>query len=157
MKIHRLPLCWQELRYSLRSIEKFAPWIRHVFVVTNGQIPYWLNLDCPRISIVTHEVRIFVVTDLTGFFKIKLTRIKKVSSTLFDFCNENITLPARTQWSLPHFLSLCIHRNIFWELCIVTVFQNIRVLWLAMSLYFFTEVKSLCYPSTWSLSHIFWF
>ncbi|PVD33947.1 hypothetical protein C0Q70_05209 [Pomacea canaliculata] len=45
----------EELRYSLRSIEKFAPWIRHVFVVTNGQIPYWLNLDCPRISIVTHE------------------------------------------------------------------------------------------------------
>nr|XP_039262735.1 N-acetylglucosamine-1-phosphotransferase subunits alpha/beta-like [Styela clava] len=45
----------EELRYSLRSIEKFAPWIRKVFIVTNGQIPYWLNMDNPRIIIVTHE------------------------------------------------------------------------------------------------------
>ena len=33
-----------ELRYSLRSLAKFAPWIRHVYIVTNGQIPYWLDL-----------------------------------------------------------------------------------------------------------------
>ncbi len=44
----------QELRYSLRSIEKFAPWVRQIFIVTNGQIPSWLNLDNPRIKIVTH-------------------------------------------------------------------------------------------------------
>lgn len=44
----------QELRYSLRSIEKFAPWVRQIFIVTNGQIPNWLNLDNPRIKIVTH-------------------------------------------------------------------------------------------------------
>nr|CAD7401692.1 unnamed protein product [Timema cristinae] len=49
----------EELRYSLRSLEKFAPWIRHVFLVTNGQIPYWLNLDNPRLTLVTHE-EIFV-------------------------------------------------------------------------------------------------
>ncbi|XP_053572958.1 N-acetylglucosamine-1-phosphotransferase subunits alpha/beta isoform X2 [Bombina bombina] len=45
----------EELRYSLRSIEKHAPWVRHIFIVTNGQIPSWLNLDNPRITIVTHE------------------------------------------------------------------------------------------------------
>uniref|UniRef100_K1PK27 N-acetylglucosamine-1-phosphotransferase subunits alpha/beta n=1 Tax=Magallana gigas TaxID=29159 RepID=K1PK27_MAGGI len=44
-----------ELRYSLRSVEKFAPWVRHVFIVTNGQIPHWLDLENPRVSIVTHE------------------------------------------------------------------------------------------------------
>lgn len=44
----------QELRYSLRSIETFAPWVRQIFIVTNGQIPSWLNLDNPRIKIVTH-------------------------------------------------------------------------------------------------------
>lgn len=46
----------QELKYSLRSLQKHAPWVRRVFVVTNGQIPSWLNLDNPRITIVTHEV-----------------------------------------------------------------------------------------------------
>ncbi|KAM4676644.1 N-acetylglucosamine-1-phosphotransferase subunits alpha/beta [Discoglossus pictus] len=45
----------EELRYSLRSIEKHAPWVRHIFIVTNGQIPSWLNLDNPRITIVTHQ------------------------------------------------------------------------------------------------------
>ncbi|KAL8222059.1 UNVERIFIED_CONTAM: hypothetical protein K2H54_074863 [Gekko kuhli] len=45
----------EELRYSLRSIERHAPWVRHIFIVTNGQIPSWLNLDNPRMTIVTHQ------------------------------------------------------------------------------------------------------
>ncbi|XP_071809115.1 N-acetylglucosamine-1-phosphotransferase subunits alpha/beta-like [Asterias amurensis] len=45
----------EEMRYSLRSLEQNAPWIRHVYIVTNGQIPSWLNLDNQRISIITHE------------------------------------------------------------------------------------------------------
>lgn len=31
--------------------------MRHIFIVTNGQIPSWLNLDNPRITIVTHQVK----------------------------------------------------------------------------------------------------
>ncbi|GFT50884.1 hypothetical protein NPIL_95291 [Nephila pilipes] len=45
----------EELRYSLRSLEKHAPWVQHIYIITNGQIPYWLNLDNPLVSIVTHE------------------------------------------------------------------------------------------------------
>lgn len=45
----------EELKYSLRSVEKHAPWVRNIFIVTNGQIPSWLNLDNPRLKIVTHE------------------------------------------------------------------------------------------------------
>ncbi|XP_045176047.2 N-acetylglucosamine-1-phosphotransferase subunits alpha/beta-like isoform X2 [Mercenaria mercenaria] len=45
----------EELRYSLRSLERFAPWIRHIYIITNGQLPYWLNLENPRISIITHD------------------------------------------------------------------------------------------------------
>ena len=44
-----------ELRYSIRSIEMFAPWVRRIFLVTNGQIPSWLDLDNPRVTIITHE------------------------------------------------------------------------------------------------------
>ena len=43
-----------ELIYSLRSLEKNAPWIRNIYLVTNGQIPYWLNLNNSRIQVVTH-------------------------------------------------------------------------------------------------------
>lgn len=45
----------EELRYSLRSVDEFAPWIRRVYLVTNGQVPAWLRLDHPRLRVVTHR------------------------------------------------------------------------------------------------------
>jgi hypothetical protein len=44
-----------ELSYSLRSLEMHAPWVRHVYLVTAGQIPHWLNLDAPRLTVLSHE------------------------------------------------------------------------------------------------------
>lgn len=44
-----------ELRYSLRSIEQYAPWIRKVWIVTSGQVPDWLELENPKVQIVTHD------------------------------------------------------------------------------------------------------
>jgi hypothetical protein len=44
-----------ELKYSLRSLEMYAPWFRKIFLVTNGQRPSWLNVDDPRIELVTHD------------------------------------------------------------------------------------------------------
>lgn len=44
-----------ELRYSLRSIEKYAPWIRNIYIVTNGQVPAWLNAAHPQIHLVSHQ------------------------------------------------------------------------------------------------------
>lgn len=43
-----------ELKYSLRSIEMYAPWIRKIFIVTDSQIPDWLNPDNPKIKIIDH-------------------------------------------------------------------------------------------------------
>lgn len=44
-----------ELKYSLRSMEKFAPWINHVYIVTDAQVPRWLDTSNPRVSIVDHK------------------------------------------------------------------------------------------------------
>ncbi|MEM7221623.1 MAG: Stealth CR1 domain-containing protein [Pseudomonadota bacterium] len=44
-----------ELRYSLRSLVAYAPWIRRVYLVTNGQQPRWLNSACDRMTLVTHR------------------------------------------------------------------------------------------------------
>ncbi len=44
-----------ELRYSLRSLTEFAPWINHIWLVTADQVPGWLDTDNDRISVVTHE------------------------------------------------------------------------------------------------------
>lgn len=45
----------EELKYSLRSAQMFAPWIRKIFIVTNGQVPKWLDTSHPKIQIVTHD------------------------------------------------------------------------------------------------------
>lgn len=43
-----------ELRHSLRSLEQYAPWVRHVYVVTDRQRPDWLREDDPWVTIVDH-------------------------------------------------------------------------------------------------------
>lgn len=44
-----------ELRYSLRTAERFLPWVRRIFVVTDEQAPSWLLPDHPRVTIVDHR------------------------------------------------------------------------------------------------------
>lgn len=44
-----------ELRYSLRSLERYAGWVRHVYLVTDGQVPDWLRADHPRLTVVDHS------------------------------------------------------------------------------------------------------
>ncbi|MGH8868015.1 MAG: stealth family protein [Actinomycetes bacterium] len=44
-----------ELKYSLRSLELNADWIRTVFVVTDDQVPPWLDTSNPRVRVVSHR------------------------------------------------------------------------------------------------------
>jgi len=43
----------EELKYSLRSLELYAPWIRKIHLVTDRQVPPWINTS--RVHIVDHE------------------------------------------------------------------------------------------------------
>jgi hypothetical protein len=43
-----------ELRHALRSLDLYAPWIRRVFLVTDGQRPAWLASDQDRVVLVDH-------------------------------------------------------------------------------------------------------
>ncbi|MDD4489816.1 MAG: Stealth CR1 domain-containing protein [Paludibacter sp.] len=44
-----------ELKYSLRSVEKHLPWIRKIFIATNHQQPGWLNINHPKIELVNQD------------------------------------------------------------------------------------------------------
>jgi len=44
-----------ELKYSLRSLQTFAPWVRTIHIVTAGQCPAWLNTNHPKIRLVDHK------------------------------------------------------------------------------------------------------
>jgi hypothetical protein len=56
-----------ELRYSLRSLEANADWVRTVYVVTDGQRPPWLRTDHPRLRVVDHR-ELFAGTDALPTF-----------------------------------------------------------------------------------------
>ena len=44
-----------ELKYSLRSVEKYAPWINKIYIITDNQVPSWLNTKHPKIKIIDHK------------------------------------------------------------------------------------------------------
>lgn len=44
-----------ELLYSLRSVEQYAPWVRHIHLVTADQVPRWLDLNSSRVTLHSHR------------------------------------------------------------------------------------------------------
>ncbi|HET6532505.1 MAG TPA: stealth conserved region 3 domain-containing protein [Actinoplanes sp.] len=47
--------CRDELRYSMRALHCFAPWVRRIFLVTDNQVPAWLDTDYPHVTVVGHS------------------------------------------------------------------------------------------------------
>lgn len=43
------------LKYWFRGVEKFAPWVRKIHFITDGQKPEWLDENNPKIHLVNHE------------------------------------------------------------------------------------------------------
>ncbi len=46
---------WGLFQYWFRSIEKYAPWVRTVHLITWGHLPPWLNTNHPKLHIVNHK------------------------------------------------------------------------------------------------------
>lgn len=48
---------FDEIRYGLRSVHQYLPWVRRIFLVTNhGTYPQWLNRHDRRIKIVDYRM-----------------------------------------------------------------------------------------------------
>lgn len=104
-----------------------APWIRNVFIVTNGQIPSWLDTSNPRVKIVTHseiyrdktalptfsspsiELNLHHISNLSDYF-IYLNDDVFFGSPVFpnDFMTESRTQYLFTSWRVPQCSSKCI-------------------------------------------------
>jgi hypothetical protein len=44
-----------ELKYSLRSVMTYAPFVRNIYLVTDGQTPAWLDTQAPGLQVVDHK------------------------------------------------------------------------------------------------------
>lgn len=83
-----------ELRYSLRSLNKYAPWLRKIFIVSNCSRPAWLK-DDGKIVWVWHEEIFPDQTVLPTFnshaIETCLHRIKGISEN-FIYLNDDFVL-----------------------------------------------------------------
>ena len=80
-----------ELKYSLRSIYQFAPWINNIYIITDNQTPKWLNIDHPQINIVDHK-EIFDSKDLPSYnsmaIEMNLHKINGLNNFFLSFNDD---------------------------------------------------------------------
>ncbi|BEI63519.1 hypothetical protein IYO1511_c10040 [Lactiplantibacillus plantarum] len=43
------------LRYLLRSIDMYAKWVHHIYLVTDNQRPRWLDDKSDRLTVIDHQ------------------------------------------------------------------------------------------------------
>ena len=82
--------------YWFRAVEKYAPWVHKVYLVTNGKFPDWINKDCPKLELVKHVD--FIPTEYLPTFncrtiELHLHKIKGLSEH-FVYFNDDMLLNA---------------------------------------------------------------
>lgn len=85
---------WELFRYWFRGVEKFAPWVRKVHLITWGHLPVWLDTGNPKLHIVKHEDYIpgeFLPTFNSNVLEIYMHRIEGLSEH-FVYFNDDMHL-----------------------------------------------------------------
>lgn len=85
---------WDSFRYWFRAVEKYAPWVRYIYLVTWGHVPKWLNTLCPKLKIVKHTDFIpekFLPTFNSNSIELNMFRIPGLSEN-FVYYNDDTFL-----------------------------------------------------------------
>ena len=87
---------WDLMRYWFRGVEKFAPWVNHIYFVTSCKVPEWLNTEHEKLTVVNH--RDFMPEDCLPTFnsnaiEMHLHRIPGISEQFVSF-NDDMFLSA---------------------------------------------------------------
>ena len=88
----------EELRYSLRSIYTYMPYVNHIYIVTCGQRPSWLK-DHPKISFIDQKEIFKNSTDLPTFNSMAIeTNLHRISnlSERYVYFNDDVFLTEMT-------------------------------------------------------------
>ncbi len=104
----------EELRYSLRSVARYAPFVNHIYIITMNQRPIWLA-DHPKITIVDHAEIFRNLDDLPTFNSHALeSNIHRVPglSEHFIYFNDDVFLGAPVQ---PEYFFVGDQLNVLFE------------------------------------------
>ena len=85
---------WENLRYWFRGVEKYAPWVNKIHFVTCGHLPIWLNVNHPKINIVSHKDYIpeeYLPTFNSNVIELNFHRIPGISEQ-FVYFNDDVFL-----------------------------------------------------------------
>ena len=83
------------LRFWFRGVEEFAPWVNHIYFITCGQKPEWLNLSHPKLSFLTHRDYIphdFLPTFNANTIEMNFHRIEGLSEHFVIFNDDMFLL-----------------------------------------------------------------
>ncbi len=93
---------WETLRYQLRSIERYMPWIRNIYIVmsiSETQIPEWLNTENERIHIVWDwEIvpREYLPVFNSNVIDLYIPRIEGLSERYLYACDDYVVMREQT-------------------------------------------------------------
>lgn len=84
-----------EIRYSLRSVASYFKEVRNIYLVTDAQVPWWLDISHPKITIIDHKEIFQNQNDLPTFnshaIEANLHRIPGLSEN-FVYMNDDVFL-----------------------------------------------------------------
>ena len=89
---------WETLRYQLRSIERYMPWIRNIYIVlsiSETQIPKWLDTENERVHIVWDwEIvpREYLPVFNSNVIDLYIPRIEGLSEHYLYACDDYIVM-----------------------------------------------------------------
>ncbi|WP_077433602.1 Stealth CR1 domain-containing protein [Rodentibacter ratti] len=46
---------WDIFKFWFRAVEKYAPWVNKIFLITEGHLPTWINLNHPKLVHIKHK------------------------------------------------------------------------------------------------------
>ncbi|WET89646.1 Stealth CR1 domain-containing protein [Ligilactobacillus murinus] len=87
---------WGTFKYWFRGVEKFAPWINKVYLVTDDQIPTWLNIDHEKLVVIDHTdiiAKEYLPVFNSNAIEMNLHRIKGLAEN-FVYFNDDMYLTA---------------------------------------------------------------
>ncbi len=86
---------WDIIKYLLRSIDLYMPWVNKVFFVTWGHTPRWMNKDAEKLVIVNHKDYIpeeYLPTFCSHPIELNIHRIEGLSEHFIYFNDDLLVL-----------------------------------------------------------------